>query len=244
VRYERPPITEALVELHFKETRPDHGVGGRFYEAWKDRCTKREQIQIQRFQVAIGPMPPLSDPPLPSDRLWLEGPLRVVQVGPRYLAVHVLQPYPGFDAFLPRLKEALEHYSALVQPDALERIAMRYINRLRIPVGEDGALAPWLSVGLLLPDSFAGRLSGFNLRTSVEFPEAGSDLQYVFRNGTHGDGAFEVWLDLQVTSKPSQPPRLDDLDGWLATSHDQGIIEAFEGSITATARQAFGVLDE
>jgi len=242
VKYERPPITEALVELHFSEQNPDHGVGARFYDAWKSRCQKREQIQFQRFHIGVAPTaPPPPPPPMPTDRLWFDEPVSIVHVGPRYLSTHVLHPYPGFDAFLPRLQQSIDQYRSLVQPVAIEQVAMRYINRIDLPLAEDGSVAEWLKVGVLLPDTFHGLINGFNVHSSVDMPEIASEIRYSFRSGKRSESSAEVWIDIQVTSKKGSPPTLDSLDEWLHVSHDKGIILSFEGSVTDAARTAFGV---
>lgn len=257
MKYRNPPITEALVELAFDEPSPDPAVGGRFFEGWKSRCVKREPIQTQQIIIQMGPaaaMPPVQGPLVPTERLWLAlAPAFAVQVGPGVLSAHFVrqpptqgapgQPYPGFEWFVPQVKEACEHYRSLTSPSALRHVSMRYINHLQIPLRSDGSAEEWLTVGVVLPPRLESTIGRLQVDVATALDVAGSDLQYVLRAEPLPSGRLDVWLDLKVTSKPGKAPALDALDQWLRVAHDEGIIKTFEGSITDQARKSFEVVD-
>jgi uncharacterized protein (TIGR04255 family) len=258
VKYRNPPITEALVELAFDEPSPDPAVGGRFFEGWKDRCVKREPIQTQQIFIQMGPMAGIQPPPaplVPTERLWLSSaPAFAVQVGPGLLSAHFVrepaaqvgiasQPYPGFEWFVPKVREATEHYRNLTRPTGLKHISMRYINRLQIPIQQDGSAEEWLTVGVTLPPGLDSTIGRLQVDVAMALDAVGSDLQFVLRAEPIASKHLDVWLDLKVTSQVGKAPRLDALDPWLKAAHDEGIIKTFEGSITDQARNSFEVIN-
>jgi uncharacterized protein (TIGR04255 family) len=245
-KYKQPPVVEALIELQFDESAPDPGAGPRMYEAWKGDVKHRETMMSQHIHFSLGPQPapPPAPPPTPTDRLWFDVPRWVVQVGPGILSVHIVeQPYPGAEIFRPLFAEALKRYLAIFEkpPTQLKRAAMRYLNRLNLPLGEDGNVAPWLNVGVSVPASLEQRVNGFTFQIHADISEMQAGLICGLRTGAATETEQEVLLDLLVQSSTNPVP-IDALDEWLDRAHDE-IVAAFEGSITDEARSAFGVYD-
>ena len=66
---------------------------------------------------------------------------RQVGVGKDVLSVHMLPPYQdplfpeqsGWDEFLPRIEKALDAYWKVMQPKGVNRVGIRYINKIVIP---------------------------------------------------------------------------------------------------------------
>lgn len=241
-KYKNPPVVEALVELHFTESRPDPTVGGRFSEAWKDRVTSRDVMQ--QIQVTMGPLlkPPAPPPPSPTDRLWFEAPKGAVQVGPGFLSVHLLeQPYPGQEVFRPLLENALAVYRELQAPTGIARAAMQYINRLLVPVDAEDGPANWLDP-LLAPDppaSMEERIASVAVQWVSFLPSGRGVAIYALRSGARNE-TQEFMLD--ISAHTTGPIELDTLNSWLDDAHEV-IVSAFEDSITDEARAAFGEFD-
>lgn len=250
MKYERPPIQEAVVEFHFKGGSSPSGVGEAFHAAWEARCRKRERVHTQQIQVRIGdsaePPPP---PPVPTDRLWMDDPWGVVQVGTNFLSVHMLRqasPYPGYEHFLPLIHEALAQYLQLASPSGLKAIALRYVNALAIPVNDAGEVADWLTVGVNLPDCLYDGLLGTSVEAVTHLPAVGAQLHYGIRPN-HGEGeGVHLILDLRVVSTQEHVPALEQpaIEAWLDAAHTHGIIAPFEGSITDAARESFGIKED
>lgn len=255
-RYRKPPILEAIVEVLYDEDTPDPSVAGRFYEGWKERCIRRDQFQTQHVLIQFGPSTGAvpSTPPLPTERLWLSArPGLAVQVGPGVLSIHFVrnpplpeagdgQPYPGFEWFVPHVLAAVEHYQQLGSARGLKQTSMRYINRIEVPIGEDGIAEDWLTIGLSLPPSFSS-IQEYAADIGMDLDSVGADLRYSVKAGPAVEKILGVWLDLRVTSKPDRRPTFETLAAWLRTAHDEGIIKPFEGSVTDNARNTFEVID-
>ncbi len=256
VRYRKPPIAEAIVEFLFDEIAPDPAVGGRFYEAAKTQCVQRDQFQTQQvvfqFGQGVGTLPPA--PPLPSERLWLsKKPGLAMQVGAGLLSIHFVRnpplvaanqgsSYPGFEWFVPHIKDGVARYQGLVKPRGIRQVSMRYINRIEVPLMANGISENWLETGVALPGAFGNSIRQFSLDLGIDIEKIDSDLRYILRAGPVSATSLPIWLDLRVTSKSRRAPSFDALSGWLQQAHQEGIIRYFEQSITDLARKHFGVI--
>ena len=55
------------------------------------------------------------------------------QLGPDFLAVNHLAPYPGWEAFVPLIRQAFLAYRDKAHPSGLRGMGLRYINRIVFP---------------------------------------------------------------------------------------------------------------
>ena len=131
--YGDPPVIEALCQFQFEAGQEwDIAIPGLVYQRVQDEFPKRRQQK--GFEVLFSP-DTSKVKPLSSDRIQF---LRaddsaLVQLGPDLLAVNVLPPYPGWDSFKRLILGALESYSEVARPANLKSMALRYINRVRVP---------------------------------------------------------------------------------------------------------------
>ena len=56
-----------------------------------------------------------------------------MQVGPHFLAVNHLQPYPHWQSFKSLIFDNLHFYRRVANPTGFKRIGLRYINRIATP---------------------------------------------------------------------------------------------------------------
>ena len=54
----------------------------------------------------------------------------LIQLGQDLLAINHLEPYPTWAYFKPIILDKLEVYQDIAQPEGLERIGLRYINKI------------------------------------------------------------------------------------------------------------------
>lgn len=241
-KYTNPPVIEALVELHFADVAVDATLGDRFAEAWKGLIVRRDPMHQIHFTFGPVDRPPPLPPAHPTLRLWMDAPRVAIQVGPQFLSIHLLeQPYPGQEVYRPLLTEAIGVYLGLQRSAKLDSVAMRYVNKLLVPVDSDGYPSGWLEAALAPepPRSLQERIASFLVQWVSELPSRQGYLTYELRTGGAEDKQ-EYLLDLAVRADPV--PALQNLDSWLDEAH-QVIVSAFEDSITDEARAAFGEFD-
>lgn len=134
-KYVNPPLLEAVCEFRLARDTPwDMTVPGLVYEKLRNAFSKREQRLMQEVELVHGPEG-LRQQIRTSEHILLfaEDNKTFVQVGPRLLAVHSLKPYPTWARFKPKSVEAFKSLNEAVEIAGLDRIGLRYMNRIEIP---------------------------------------------------------------------------------------------------------------
>ncbi len=112
-----PPVVEAVCEFRLgRAVRWDLTVPGLLYERLKGEFPEREQRLIQEVEVASSPQV-LQQTIRVHEAVLFFGPARrmFVQLDPHLLAIHVLQPYPTWLDFRPRIQGALIGLAEVLQ---------------------------------------------------------------------------------------------------------------------------------
>jgi uncharacterized protein (TIGR04255 family) len=73
----------------------------------------------------------------------------IAQFRPNGFTLNRLKPYTGWDSLLPRVLELWDTYVSIAKPEHVSRIALRYINRLDVPVDQDQGTMANISQQLL-----------------------------------------------------------------------------------------------
>src|SRR5262249_23262099 len=137
-RYRNPPIEEALCELRFVPgPEADSTAPARFYERAKSSYSGKPQTQpFVAAHLQFEPQTAGSQMAMRQEGVKVLFPdaqgRRLVGLGKHLLSVHVLRPYPGWQEFRCRIEEALKAYQEADPPTGVQRIAVRYINRIEI----------------------------------------------------------------------------------------------------------------
>jgi len=240
-RYKNPPLVEAVCEFRLtRDTHWDLTIPGLFYEGVKEVFPHREQRSVQELQIIQEPQGFRQELRV-SERVLLFSPDRklLVQIGPRLLVVNALKPYPTWQGFKPRIEMAWKKLQEIVDIQGLERIGLRYINRIELPKEEVVKLSDYfdfyLTIGPRLPQLMALFIAG------AEFPYK------------EGQDRCRVQLTLEPNSGEKRALLLD-IDYFLAKPHAVGVSgalqwveeahtqveEIFEGCITDRLRELFG----
>lgn len=169
--YRNPPIIEALCEIHFADSIWDDTIPGAFYEKVKNEFPKKQQQEIQEAQIVLGSgtasagvqrLPPRMQ--FVSDKGNL-----MIQVAKNLLVVNQLRPYPHFAEWEPVVYQGFAAYGEVALPQKVDRIGLRYINRIEIP-GAQIAMEDYFTIYPQLPKSLGNIHGSFLVR--VEIPQA------------------------------------------------------------------------
>ena len=136
----KAPIVEALVDLRV-QAKAGTGLGQieTFAGKVRDRYPTVKPIHqvIAHFQVQ--PLPP--DQPQQSVsqtqtgyRLESADGKHVLQAGTNSFTLSRLAPYEDWDALLAETREMWDIYATVAAPEIVERVAVRYINRIELPL--------------------------------------------------------------------------------------------------------------
>jgi uncharacterized protein (TIGR04255 family) len=81
-----------------------------------------------------------------------------------------LAPYIGGDALIAEALDLWPRYAAIARPEALIRLAVRYINRLELPFRPGDDLGKFLAASPDIPDALPQQVSDFLTRVALHDP--------------------------------------------------------------------------
>ncbi len=238
-RYRKPPIIEAICEFRLTQDTPwDLTVPGLFYEKVRREFPHREQRMVQDVELTREPQG-LQQRIQTTERVLLFSPDRkmLIQLGPRLLVINALKPYPTWPKFKPRIESAWDALQGVVEVRGLERIGLRYINRVELPNTEvklDVYFEFYPFIGDRLPKQMASFIMG------VEFPYAEDRdrcrVQLVPAAGT--DTGHAVILDIDYFLARPRGVEVSEVLNWVEEAHLR-VRNIFEGCITDHLRAMF-----
>jgi uncharacterized protein (TIGR04255 family) len=242
--YQRPPITEAVIEVRFATPLAPSDVdkASRAYAAFYplDR-------PIRNVDVALGLPPGLTDRPTAQVNQQL-GHRRsttdlseILLVWPSTFVVSQLAPYPGWNIFFARFVRDWKGWKRETEFRKVTQIGVRFINRIDVPI-KNGIIeeAEYLNVYPKLPASF-GTITGYGVQVQLPVLDIGCKLTIssaAVPSPLLGHGSFLLDLDI---SKDSDPPQNDDAIYELLNSIRAKKNDTFEACVTDRARELFQI---
>jgi uncharacterized protein (TIGR04255 family) len=136
--FSRDPIIEALLDIRVKL--PEEITLTKleaFHETLKNRFPEKQQRVSMESGVKLIPE---STMPLPSggvvDGYFLRSPdeKKLVQIGLDGFTFNKLKPYKGWEQFYNEARELCNLYFQITTPLKITRIALRYLNRIELPL--------------------------------------------------------------------------------------------------------------
>jgi uncharacterized protein (TIGR04255 family) len=185
---------------------------------------QQEQAQLlQQMKTTVAKM-----------RFLREDETAVVQVGPDFLGVNHLQPYPGWETFKTLIIEQLEIYKQVATPQSLLRLELRYINRVEIIPTEEIKLGNYFCTLPQVPNSVPLAFSSFLLHVEIPYEEPRSLLRLAFGSVPPKEqDRFPFMFDVTMLASDNEIPSLERevVSQWLDIAH-QRIEAAFDASFT------------
>ncbi len=240
-RYRKPPVAEALCEVVFAGSEWDQTVPGRMFERIRDRFPMKEEVG--QFTVEIrGPHPgPSAEfrPDEPRLRFARGDRSQIVQIGRDLVVVNQLPPYAGFERWRPLVPEMVGIYRELARPTRIERIGVRYINRVVIPAVRFN-METYFRIYPMLPVELGDEHGRFLLRMEVPAKIGGHEFLVTISSAPPPvpEGATAILLDLYDVTRFRDGEIFDSVTTRLAEAHDN-VVAAFENAITDSARALF-----
>lgn len=239
-RYQRPPLLEAVAEFRFAPDSPwDTTVPGLIYDRLKNAFPKKEQVMaldaaIQAESNTFQPVERL--------RLTREDERALLHLNANYLSVSRLEPYESWEEFKPLIDEAVATYRDVANPAGIQRVGLRYVNRVVIPV-EEFDLANYFAFYPHLGEQLPSQHGPFICGVQFAYEEGRDAVRMQLADSPNdGDNAAFV-LDIDYFLAVAGETAFEEVDTWLETAHGR-IEELFEGSITDALREQFEELDQ
>jgi uncharacterized protein (TIGR04255 family) len=245
-RYRNPPVVEALCEISFTKSQWDDTIPGAFYERVKKDFPQKQQRKVQEAEITMGlGQAPVGLRAIPT---WMqfvsEQKHRVLQLAPDLLVVNQLAPYPHFEEWAPDIYRAFKLYIELAKPELVQRVGVRYINRVVIPEHRL-QMEKYFTIYPSLPKTIGDTHGSFLVRVEVPQEQDGHVILITFATappdgGTPGQAFVLDFYDLVHVNKPIDAEQLRQE---VERAH-KNIVRAFENSITDRLRHLFEELEE
>jgi len=208
------PITEALLDIRVKPSpHIDLSRLASFQDAIKDQYpSKQQRIEWHgSVQIKPGTSPKIETAESPQGYIFFSNDrTQAVQARLDGFAFSRLKPYKTWDALRDEAKELWRQYVQIVAPEAITRVALRYINRLEIPLPIRNFNEYILTVPEIAP-ALPQALSNFFMRlvlpepslkataiiteTMEQPPIAGEILPLIIDIDAFSDASYEVNAD-------------------------------------------------
>jgi uncharacterized protein (TIGR04255 family) len=133
-------------------------------------------------------------------------------------------------------KSGYADFLELVQPRAIVKGVLRYLNRVPLPPGH--RVEEIFTIFPKLPERAATNAAAFQMVVDMGNTGAGPALLALAFAGNPAEVTYA--LDLAVQSGPGEAlGSVDEAARWAGRAHDR-MTELFESSITSRARELFG----
>ena len=243
--YVNSPIEEAICEFRLSpETDWDLAVPGLYYDRIKEELPTREQRRVRSVELVMG-TEGLMEELLVQDRIFYFSPDRSVgyQIGPKFLGINVLKPYPSWQRFRPRIEHALRTLTETVDAKGIYGMSLRYINLIQAP-GLDADPERYFEFLPRFGAGFPGRADSFMAGAEFPFFEGQDAYRIEVSDGIPSmpeSTAFLLNIEYFLAEPESVP--INAAMDWLDRAHRK-TVDLFEASITDTARELFGIVPE
>ena len=176
-RFPNAPITEALLDIRVKlPAQTDLAKLATFHDAIKQKYPSKQERLAWRGHIEIktSPVAQVSQSaaggPDGYSFTSVDG-RQVVQARLDGFTFSRLKPYDKWEALRDEARELWQHYIRIASPEAVTRVALRYINRIEIPLPMRDFKDYILTTPEIAPDLPQG-LDSFFMRLVIPDPKA------------------------------------------------------------------------
>src|ERR1700686_5337353 len=209
------PIIEAVVDIDC-DMPPDFNLA-----AMESAGTKRFGGAYPHLKKSFVHQPeipaPLNEPPqfsatqaLRALQFFSEDSLQLVQVRSNGYSFNRLRPYSTFDDYLAELERTWRLFFELTAPVRVRRVALRYINRILIPMQVGRIpLDQYLTLGPRLPEDDQLTYFGFLNQYAAVEPTTQNAITMTLTSQPIESGQLPVILDIEARREIGAQP-----DNW------------------------------
>jgi len=164
---------------------------------------------------------------------------RIAQVRQDGFTFSRLQPYDQWESWRGEARRVWDRYVEAVRPKTINRVAVRYINRIDVS-STRGRLRDYLNIYPELPNEIPNLMTGFIMRLELALPDLPSAALVLSlgRIPPPSQGLVSILLDLDLYQQLKMGPREENLWDSLETLHARENL-FFESCITDRARELF-----
>ena len=169
--YPNPTIQEAVCEIHFQLREGitwDPSWYGAFFKQVQDQFPDFQPVIVPQIQLHISQHPPPSPVVVLPQVMRYQHAFRnvLLQLSENRIVVNILPRYPGWQQVREDIRYAWENTRAVVDPERITRIGLRYINRIERSAPSE-TLDAWLVPNEYIPHGVLRSQPGFVAHVEV-----------------------------------------------------------------------------
>jgi uncharacterized protein (TIGR04255 family) len=214
-------LSEVLIEIRFSPVNDTSLIVGNIFTELKGRYPNFINLNVPDLPDGF---PDIKN--IVKYRFTTKDEKNLYQLGKGVLAINTLN-YVNFTKFLEDVNQVLTAYKKLSGVKIIERIGLRYINKIKVKNHE---INKYFNINLTLPEILQRSEASFSFQTNSQF----DGDQMVTRLLTEQPTANEiVILDFDYSNQMNQEYDMKNLNKWVTKAHDI-IYEAYRSSLTDT----------
>ncbi|MGC8482694.1 MAG: TIGR04255 family protein [Thermodesulfobium sp.] len=242
-RYENPPIVEVVCEFQFVPGEIwDDAMPELIYEKINGNFPGKQQKIELSFNVE-----PLKNgvvqrvEPIVRNQFFNRDRTALIQTIPNLFILNQLKPYIGWENFKLMIMDNFSVYRQIAKPKDFKRISLRYINLLEFSKKQNIKLKNYLRYYPFIPEELAKNNNSFISKVEFPFKDGKESLTVALYSSISDRPNFSsLLLDIGYSMVSQEFVPFDDLEGWLAESHNK-IENTFESIITDKSRNLFWI---
>lgn len=169
--YPNPTIIESVCDIHFRLSQGQlwkSSLAGELFKHIQNEYPEMEPVLEMGLQLEFGPTGAATQILPQSQKFRFKHKDRpiVLQLAENSFSVSILPPYQGWNEMRGDILAAWKQTIDILNPEAINRVGLRYINRFTIETSED-RLGEWLQANYYIPESVLNSKPGFFLREQV-----------------------------------------------------------------------------
>ncbi len=243
-KYKTPPLIEALCEFRFKKSDID-------YTYIKEEFTKslENDYPKKKTRKNIDIVLRKKDNETTQTLEQTEGLVQfsnneetsLVQIGENLLAVNQLRPYDSWECFEPIVFNRLNEYIDIAKPNEIEKVSVRYINRIDLKLEKNENLTSYIKYSVLIPSGISSTLASIDIRTEHMYNNNNDVLAISFKNIKNNlPNTISLALDFTYVLLNTKNVDINNIRSRVKVAH-LNMNEAFEAMITDKCREQFNI---
>jgi len=230
------PIVEALIDIRVRpqaRTEPSklESIGALIKDRYPTVKPIHQVATHVEFKIGVDAVPSVTQRQL-GYRFESGDAKYVLQAQTLGFTLSRLAPYETWEALIEEAQAMWKHYVAVAEPESIERVATRYINRIHLPL-PIGDFDEYLTAPPFVPKGLPEYVSEFFSRMVINDPHSQAVIIFsqAFEPLGPGNATLPVIVDIDVFKATSLPT--DGTDHWKLLAEFRDIKNtAFFASLT------------
>jgi uncharacterized protein (TIGR04255 family) len=239
-KYSNPPIAEVFCEFRFIPSKPwDSNIPEILYKKIKKDFPERQQKTTFdiRFESKNGGIEHKAIM-VPRMLFGRSDKTAVIQIAADLLLINHLKPYPTWEGFKPLIFNNLEKYKEIAKPKGLNRIGLRYINKIDFN-NSNIELKDYFNISPLIPKKLQHSHRSFSSNIEIPYENERDLLRLILSSKIlKNQNILSVTFDLDYFMMKPEGIVLENVNVWADNAHTM-IENAFESCITDKCRSLF-----